>query len=240
MGHLAANGQPVDPRIVGAENPTVYAAAGTVHMSIEDYAKYASWQLAGKPAPVLKSQSAFDHLHKPQIDYSIPGSKYGCGWIFIDTPYGPALNHAGSNTNTFVLIWIFPEADFAAIVCCNTGEKQAFPACDEMVTHLIDKYAAAKPVAEPAGDSGKVTPERLVGRYQLTPNFIFDVQYKDGHLMVGITNQPTQEVFADSPTKWSYQTVDAKLEFHLRAEGPAYAVTLHQNGRAQKAKRISK
>ena len=241
-GHHAANGEPVDPRTVGAENPTVYAAAGTVHMSIEDYAKFARWQLAGKPAPVLRSQNTFDHLHKPQVDYTIPGAKYGCGWICIDTPYGPALNHAGSNTNTFALIWILPEADFAAIVCCSTGENQAFPACDEMIRHLMSTYVAvktAKPADEPAGDPGKVTPERLVGRYQLAPNFVFDVKHKDGHLMVGITNQVTQEVFADSPTKWSYRGVNAKLEFHLREEGPAYALTLHQNGIAQKAKRIS-
>ena len=242
-GHQAANGEPVDPRTMGAENPTVYAAAGTVQVSIEDYAKYARWQLAGKPEPVLRSQSAFDHLHRPQVDYDKSGAKYAGGWICFDTPSGPALQHAGSNTNTYALIWVLPEADFAAVVCTNTGEKQAFPACDEMISQLISKYAAAKtakPTDEPDTASGKVTPERLVGRYQLLPNFIFDVNYKDGHLMVGITNQPTQEVFEDSPTKWSYRGVDAKLEFHLRAEGPAYALTLHQNGAAQKAKRISK
>ncbi len=46
-GH-AQSGEPVDPRTAGAENPTVYAAAGTVHLSIEDYAKYARWHLAAK------------------------------------------------------------------------------------------------------------------------------------------------------------------------------------------------
>jgi hypothetical protein len=139
------------------------------------------------------------------------------------------------------LIWVLPEADFAAVVCTNTGEKQAFPACDEMISHFMSKYAAGKtanPADAPAGDPGKVTPERLVGRYQLLPNFIFDVNYKDGHLMVGITNQQTQEVFEDSPTKWSYRGVNAQLEFHLRAEGPAHALTLHQDGNAQKAKRL--
>lgn len=232
-GHQADSGEPVDPRTVGAENPTVYAAAGTVHLAIEDYAKYARWQLAGKPSPVLRSQDAFDHLHKPQVDFTLPGAKYGAGWIMVDTGLGPALNHAGSNTNTFALIWILPESDFAAIVCTNTGQSQAFPACDEMISHLMTEHAAkkAKPVV--------VNPERLVGRYQLAPDFIFDVKFKDGHLMVGITNQPTQEVFADSPTKWSYRGVAAQLEFHLRAEGPAYALTLHQNGAAQQAKRVS-
>ena len=80
--------------------------------------------------------------------------------------------------------------------------------------------------------------DRLVGRYQLTPNFIFDVNDRDGHLMVGITNQPTQEVFPDSPTRWSYRGVDATLEFKLTKTGPAKSLVLHQNGAKQTARRI--
>jgi hypothetical protein len=79
---------------------------------------------------------------------------------------------------------------------------------------------------------------RLVGRYQLTPNFIFDVQDRDGRLMVGITNQPTQEVYPDSPTRWSYRGVDATLEFKLPKTGPARSLVLHQNGAQQTARRM--
>ena len=79
---------------------------------------------------------------------------------------------------------------------------------------------------------------RLVGRYKLTPSFIFTVRDRDGHLMVGITNQPTQEVFPDSPTRWSYRGVDATLEFKLRKTGPAKSLVLHQNGAKQTAYRI--
>jgi len=230
-GHKADGGKSVDPRTVSAENPTVYAAAGTVHLTIEDYAKYARWQLAGKPAPVLQTQGAYDHLHEPLVDKAA-SEKYGCGWICLNTELGPALTHAGSNTNSFAVIWVLPKSDFAAVVCTNSGEPQAFLACDEMISHLMMELSANK--TKP----GAVTPDRLVGRYQLTPNFIFDVNFKDGHMMVGITNQAAQEVFADTPTKWSYRGVDAKLEFHLRADGPAHALTLHQNGAAQKAIRI--
>ncbi|QDV25003.1 serine hydrolase [Aureliella helgolandensis] len=231
-GHRAEGGAPMDPRLAGAENPSVYAAAGTVHMSIEDYAKYARWHLVGSPSPVLRSQGAFDQLHQPIVDYTLPGCKYGCGWICSDTALGPALTHAGSNTNAFAVIWVLPESNFAAVVCTNSGEPQAFPACDELMAYLMKELATKR-----AGGQ-EVTPDRLVGRYQLTPNFIFDVSVKDGHVMVGITNQPTQEVFPDSPTKWSYRGVDAQLEFSLRATGPAYAVTLHQNGASQKAVRM--
>jgi hypothetical protein len=56
--------------------------------------------------------------------------------------------------------------------------------------------------------------------------------------MVGITNQPTQEVFPDSPTRWSYRGVDATLEFKLPKTGPARSLVLHQNGVEQIARRI--
>jgi hypothetical protein len=72
----------------------------------------------------------------------------------------------------------------------------------------------------------------------LTPSFIFTVQDRDGRLMVSITNQPTQEVFPDSPTRWSYRGVDATLEFKLKKTGPATSLVLHQNGIKQTAHRM--
>jgi hypothetical protein len=80
---------------------------------------------------------------------------------------------------------------------------------------------------------------RLVGRYQLAPSFIFTVRDHDGHLMVNITKQPTQEVFPDSPTRWSYHGVDATLEFKLPKTGSATSLVLHQNGADQTARRIN-
>ena len=79
---------------------------------------------------------------------------------------------------------------------------------------------------------------RLTGRYQLAPNFIFTVRDRDGHLMVSATDQPTQEVFPDSPTRWSCRGIDATLEFKLPKTGRARSLILHQNGMEQSAPRI--
>ena len=100
-----------------------------------------------------------------------------------------------------------------------------------------DEAASVEPSDDEMAIDAKLR-GRLVGRYQLTPNFIFDVQDRDGRLMVGITNQPTQEVFPDSPTRWSYRGVDATLEFKLPKTGPARSLVLHQNGVKQTARRI--
>ena len=135
------NGNPISPRKAGAENPSAYASAGTVHLAIADYAKYAQWHLAQKPAPVLSTQEALDHLHKGQIEVPSLGGKYGGGWIHLKTPLGPAMTHGGSNTNSYASIWIFPDKDFAAVVCSNAGLKFGFPASDKAVQELIKRYA---------------------------------------------------------------------------------------------------
>jgi hypothetical protein len=123
------------------------------------------------------------------------------------------------------------------IVLSNTAPGNQV---DQLAMELITRTVPSRMrrAESPPSDPRTVDPKRLEGLYQLAPNFIFDVRYDNGHLMVGITNQPTQEVFADSPTKWSYRSVDATLEFHLRSKGPAYALTLHQNGAAQRVKRV--
>ena len=128
---------------------------------------------------------------------------------------------------------------------CNTF---AADEVDKLAIQLIQKAASleVKPEASEASDhpSDKLTIDaklrgRLVGRYQLTPDFIFTVRDDDGHLMVEITNQPTQEVFPDSPTRWSYHGIAATLEFKLPTTGPAKSLILHQNGKQQTARRIA-
>ena len=132
--------------------------------------------------------------------------------------------------------------------CGNVGAKLQFElakAGPATSATLIQGGArqTAKRIAADGGEARNVKLDaehlkRLVGRYQLNPNAIFDVKDNDGHLMVGITNQPTLEVFPDSPTHWSYRGVKATLEFKLKKTGLALSLVLHQNGIEQTAKRM--
>ena len=139
-GHRS-DGTPIDPRIVSAENPSVYAPCGTVNLSIADYARYAQWHLSNVPVPLLSAQKTLDHLHTGQIDDPATGGKYGCGWIVLNTGLGRAITHGGNNTNSHALIWILPDKDFAAVACANTGENSGFLACDEAIRELMKRYA---------------------------------------------------------------------------------------------------
>ena len=137
-GHKS-NGDSISPRKVGAENPTVYASAGTIHLTIGDYAKYAQWYLQGKPGPILSNQETMEHLRTGFVDAG-GKTQYGSGWIFFESAWGPVMQHAGSNTNSFALIWVLPEKNLAAIALTNTYEKAHFAACDAAIGELFKLY----------------------------------------------------------------------------------------------------
>jgi serine-type D-Ala-D-Ala carboxypeptidase/endopeptidase len=133
-----------------------------------------------------------------------------------------------TSTETQVLKDIrMTEANRQAIKAAADNRSKTQPASSDTSKHDSD---------DPAIDSNLRS--RLVGRYKLAADFIFTVRDRDGHLMVGITNQPTQEVYPDSPTRWSYHGVDTTLEFKLPKTGRAKSLILHQNGVGQTARRI--
>jgi hypothetical protein len=70
-----------------------------------------------------------------------PGQSYGFGWIRFESPFGRTLQHAGSNTTQFALVWAMPDAKRATLVMTNTGEEQAFPACDAATVVLMKSPA---------------------------------------------------------------------------------------------------
>lgn len=135
------NGAPISPKVIGSENPSVYASVGTVHLTIADYAKYAQWHVREIPAPLLQNQDSIAYLHKGIVKQSSRASKYGNGWIHFNSGYGRAMQHTGSNTNSFALIWVLPEKNLAAIACTNTYESSHFVACDTMMAEMFKLFA---------------------------------------------------------------------------------------------------
>lgn len=76
------------------------------------------------------------------------------------------------------------------------------------------------------------------GRFQLAPNFIFEIAPRGDNLWVKLTGQPALPVACDAPDHFVYEVVPAALTFSRDANGRVNAVTLHQNGRDQRAPRL--
>jgi CubicO group peptidase (beta-lactamase class C family) len=136
-GHKSDGGEPIKPGEPGSENPTAYAGCGTIRTTIDDWAKYIVWHMNESAAPVLKADETVVRLHKGVADRGAPGQSYGFGWIVFQSHFGRTLQHAGNNTNQFSLVWVMPDAKRATLVITNTGEEQAFVACDAATAALM-------------------------------------------------------------------------------------------------------
>ncbi len=91
LPHKTVDGK-LKPMMAGpfSDNPLFLGPAGTVHMSLQDFARWASWNAgAGKRAPQLIPAEMFVKLTTPVIDVPLPGGKtglperggYALGWL---------------------------------------------------------------------------------------------------------------------------------------------------------------
>lgn len=130
-GHAA---KPVPPG-PGADNPAAIGPAGTVHVTLADWAKFAAEHLRGAlgTSTYLKPES-FVRLHSAPA-----GQSYAMGWGCATRPWagGRTLSHSGSNTMWYCSVWIAPEKDVAFLVASNCGNDQAAKACDEAIGALV-------------------------------------------------------------------------------------------------------
>jgi len=214
--------------------------AGGVHATMRDMMRFAKAQL-NPPTGTLGE--AIELAWKQQTEADKSGPAMGLGWMIAGD--GETRWHNGGTGGSSTALFVNRRIKSAVIVLCNTSTKHEI---DKLAIQLIQKAAGIEAESKLSEDTKPETEKlaidaklrgRLVGRYQLAPDFIFTVHDENGHLMVDITNQPTQEVFPDSATKWSYRGVKATLEFKLPKTGPAKSLVLHQNGINQTARRIN-
>jgi CubicO group peptidase (beta-lactamase class C family) len=122
------------------DNPPALGPAGTAHMTLRDWAKFAALHL-GLPAadgkPLLRPET-LAALHTPSL-----GGDYALGWGTGERPWAPGriLTHNGSNTMWFCVAWLAPEARFAVLVTCNQGD--ASKACDDVAAACIRRFRPA-------------------------------------------------------------------------------------------------
>ncbi|MCP4837557.1 MAG: beta-lactamase family protein [Phycisphaera sp.] len=129
-----------------ADNPSVNAAAGTLHSSLEDWGRFLAVHLGRRPD--LLSLARLEELH----DGGDEGN-YASGWVVVDRKWaeGPALTHTGSNGLWFATAWLAPARDWAFCAVTNSASPGAAEACDRAIGVMIRSFESSEAV-NPAGD----------------------------------------------------------------------------------------
>jgi len=132
---------PLEPD-VNADNPAALGPAGTVHATMEDYARFVAEHLAGaRGVGTLVTSDSYDKLHTPA-----PGTAYSLGWGVSTRAWanGLTLAHAGSNTFWYAVVWVAPERNLAMIAVTNVGGQVAEQATDLAIQAMLERFENAR------------------------------------------------------------------------------------------------
>lgn len=107
---------------MAGDNPAVIAPAGGIHMSLDDWARFAIDQMAGERGrgKLLKAES-YRQLHEVARE----GGKFALGWRVQASMAGVSarhLAHTGSNEAWFALIALRPDSEDGVLVTSNASE----------------------------------------------------------------------------------------------------------------------
>ncbi len=133
----------------------ILGPAGTVHLSILDFAAWAGWNAGeGRRGPPVVRPETVRKLHTKIIDTppkpgAAPGTPsqggYGLGWGIATLPYSPEpfVTHTGSNGMTLAFIMLQPTRDFAMVLATNVGGTKADQALKGVAQQLYGRFGPA-------------------------------------------------------------------------------------------------
>jgi CubicO group peptidase (beta-lactamase class C family) len=137
-GHIAGPEQEL-VSAPGGDNPAALGPAGTLHLSIRDFAIYAQEHLKGERGNgTLLDHETYQLLHHGEL------GNYGYGWVDRKETWAGggrrAIWHNGSNTMWYAMVALIPEADRAFVIVSNGGMgSQA--GVHEALAKLIKQWA---------------------------------------------------------------------------------------------------
>jgi CubicO group peptidase (beta-lactamase class C family) len=134
------------------DNPPIMGPAGTVHMSVLDFARWAAWNATlGRSGPALVKPETVARLQakvvdmppKPDAPVGTPSSGgYGLGWGTTSLPFAPDpfVFHGGSNNMNLAYILLQPPKQVGLVLMTNIGGPKANEALMALAAGLYDKF----------------------------------------------------------------------------------------------------
>lgn len=162
-----------------------------------------------------------------------PRARGGMGLGPLHPDGGFVISHSGGTGGTRSFVRCIPEWKRGVVVLSNAN----IDAVVDLGVHVLDTRCAPQWFRQERPVEASAL-ARLVGRYQISPNQIFDVTISNGRLFVRLSGQETIRVFPLSDHEYFYKAVNAQITFKLGDDGRAARLILHQNASDQIAVRI--
>lgn len=209
------------------------AGCGAIRSTTDDMLRFAAAQINPPDNELGQAIELAWEVHQKPLkkgDFAM-----GLGWHIAHD--GSTRWHNGQTGGYHAALFISRPLNIAVVVLTNTATMEVDALAQDVLLAVAGKDVKPREF-EKSNDVPEEVLKRYVGKYRLAPGAEFTVSTKGGKLLVGLTGQPTFEVFPRSETEWYYKVVEATLTFKVDGNGKCTAVELFQNGVRQTAKRI--
>jgi CubicO group peptidase (beta-lactamase class C family) len=131
------NGEPVHLPVTERTIPALFNPAGTVSLSIQDFARYAMFHLRGlSGADGILGSETTRYLHEPVIE-SEENQYYALGWGVRWYAETKISGHSGGDQSVYATIAIDHKNLTAGVVLCNMGDEEAASACANVILEIL-------------------------------------------------------------------------------------------------------
>jgi serine-type D-Ala-D-Ala carboxypeptidase/endopeptidase len=223
--------------------PTL-AGAGALRSSANDILTLLEAFLGYKESALAPAMKAMLEVRRPAGQMTI-----GLAWLIYTTDGKEIAWHNGGTGGFRSFVGFDPKERVGVVVLSNAS------GVDDVGFHLLN---ARLPLANPEPPKQRteihIDPEFLdnyTGRYQVTPNLIFEITCDGGHLFAqgfaqlphsrpgDLTGLPRFELFAEDEKNFFTRVSDSQIEFETGPGGRATCLILQKAGRDMPAARLS-
>jgi CubicO group peptidase (beta-lactamase class C family) len=224
-GYTPSPGGPVNAGFIHMSIPH---GAGALYSTTEDLLR---WERALFDGKVLSAAALKKMIAPFKSDYA-----FG---LFVQTIDGRLrISHGGGIEGFNTLLAYYPESKVVTIALANLNGQTPGDIARQLgaLAHgdTVSLISERKQIALP-----RATLAQYVGTYELAPQVKLMITLDGDQLTTQLSGQPKFPVFADSETSFFLKVVDAQLTFEKDPNGAVTAAVLHQNGRDQRAPKVS-
>ncbi|MGA2134019.1 MAG: serine hydrolase [Bryobacteraceae bacterium] len=229
--------------VANSDLPTPLAGAGALRSSANDVLTFLGAFLGYKESPLAPAMKAMLEVRRPAGQATI-----GLGWIIMSVHGREIAGHNGRTGGFCSTLGYNPEERIGVVVLSNASTPSGV---EDIGLHLLNPRAPlANPEPPRQHTEIHIDPKLLdnyTGRYQVTPNLIFEIT-RDGERLFAqgfaqATGQPMAlpkfELFAEGERNFFVRVSDSQITFETGPEGRATSLILRKAGCDMPAPRLS-
>jgi D-alanyl-D-alanine-carboxypeptidase/D-alanyl-D-alanine-endopeptidase len=232
--------------VANSNPPTALAGAGALRSSANDMLTFLEAFLGYQESPLAPAMKAMLAVRRPAGQATI-----GLGWMIMPVHGREIVGHNGSIGGFCSVVGYDPKARIGVVVLSNASTAAGI---DDIGFHLLNPNAPLANPQPPRQRTGiHINPKLLdnyTGRYQVTPNLIFEITREGDRLFAqgfaqlplhrpgDLTGLPKFELFAEGEKNFFARVADHQITFETGPEGRATSLILHRAGRDMPAPRL--